>query len=92
MMVFQLGIRCHLGPRTLKTRKTSIGTWSVHLKSGLVYPNTTDVDAQNQFLDEPAKFQYPLQPTIGNLLKNKLKNVDEKNRKNRQLNLISRQI
>lgn len=43
-------------------------------------------------LDEPAKFQYPLQPTVGNLLKNKLKNVDEKNRKPRQLNLISRQI
>jgi hypothetical protein len=43
-------------------------------------------------LDEPAKFQYPLQPTTGNLLKNKLKNVDEKNKKNHQLNLISRRI
>jgi hypothetical protein len=38
-VVLKLGMVYHLGPRTLKTRKTSVVTWLAHLKLGLLKPD-----------------------------------------------------
>jgi hypothetical protein len=31
---------CHLGPQIFKTRKTGVVIWSIHLKLGLIKPDT----------------------------------------------------